>query len=76
MYFYTVKARKVEPTKLRTCRLFFRILYPLDKNQNINSSDTKGFGTTSDTQGGGGVGPIPLLSRNSLDVGTWNFCEV
>ena len=27
---YTVKPRKVEPTKLRTNRLFSRILYPLD----------------------------------------------
>ena len=32
---------------------------------------TKGFGTTSDTKGGGGGGgPTPLLSHNSLDLGT------
>ena len=36
-------------------------------------SDTKGFGTTSDTRGGGWAGgradPSPL-SHNSLDLGT------
>ena len=32
-------------------------------------SDTKGFGTTSDTKGEG-VGPIPPLSHNPVDLGT------
>ena len=36
----------------------------------LNPSDTKGFGTTSDTNGGGGGRADPLLSHNSLDVGT------
>ena len=47
---------------------------PSDKNWNNHilfakqlSSNTKGFGTTSDTRGGGG-GLAPLLSHNSLDV--------
>ena len=30
----TVKLRKEEPTKLRTNKLFFKILYLLDKSQN------------------------------------------
>ena len=33
-YSHTVKPRKEEPKKLRTNRLFFRILYPLDKSDN------------------------------------------
>ena len=36
----------------------------------LNPSDTKGFRTTMDTKGEGGVGPTPLLSHNSLDLGT------
>ena len=37
----------------------------------FNPLDTKAFGTTSETKGGGGrVGPTPLLSHNSLDLGT------
>ena len=39
----------------------------------FNPSDTKGFGTTSDTKGGGGGGggvrPTSLSFRNSLDLG-------
>ena len=31
--FHTVKPRKEEPRKLRTNRLFLKILYPLVKNQ-------------------------------------------
>ena len=34
----------------------------------LKYSDTKGFGTTSDTKGGGGGRPTPLLSHNSLDL--------
>ena len=30
---YTLKPRKEEPKKLRTNSLFFKMLYPLDKNQ-------------------------------------------
>ena len=36
------------------------------QSQHLNPSDTKGFGTTSDTKGGA----TPLLSHNSLDLGT------
>ena len=40
----------------------------------LNPSDTKGFGTTSDTKGGGGGGrkgrAEPLLYHNSLELGT------
>ena len=38
-------------------------------DQTFNPSDTKGFGTTSDTKGGWVTTP-PLLSHNSLDLGT------
>ena len=34
----------------------------------LNPSDTKGFGTTSDTKGGGGA--TPLLSHSSPVLGT------
>ena len=44
------------------------------KLNKINPSNTKGFGTTSDTKGGGGGrGPTPLLSHNSLDLGSEIF---
>ena len=36
----------------------------------INPSDTKDFGTTSDSKGGGGGWADPLLSHNSHDQGT------
>ena len=45
----------------------------VELNVEFGPSDAGGFGTTSNAEG---VEPTPLLSRDSFDVGTRNFCEV